>query len=230
MRASLSWIVVVSVLGLACGCPKGNVVVPLRNVSFDLQLWTADQLLTSHGSSSPSGDGISFDRTTIYISGPQTPTPLPDDLLLYSMSPGCHPDDSGAAVCDWEIRSRLTIHGVKAGPATIYLDDQRAELLLSVMMTPPPATGPCPGKPGLYGCPIDGGTADAPYVPYTNLNGQVVLTVLDENCTQALSTCALTAQGTFALTATGPGVEVVSLAAGTLTAADTFMYRSSCSD
>jgi len=230
MRPSISWIVLGSVLGLACGCPKGNVVVPARNVSFDLQLWTADQMLTGHGSSPPAGDGISFDRATIVTPDPQTPPPLPDDLVLYSMAPGCHPDDSGTAVCDWDIRSQLTVHGVMAGPALINLDDQRAELLLSAVMTPPPATGPCPGKPGIYGCPADGGGATVAYVPYTNLTGQLALTALAENCTQALSSCALTAQGTLALTATGPGAEAVSLGAGTLTAADTFIYRSSCSD
>ena len=223
--------IALALLGIACGCPKGNVVVPAREVTFDLQLQTSEVSLAGHGSSPPGGSGISFDRATIAIPDPQATPPLLDDLVLYSTSPGCHPDSSGSSTCDWDVRSRLTVHGVATGPAAIDLDDQRARLELSAVMTAPPATGPCPGKPGVTGCTVDGGETGAPaYVAFSDLSGQLSITGLAENCTDALSSCALTAQGTFSLTAMGPDEEMVSLVAGSMTAADTFVYRSSCNE
>ncbi len=65
---------------------------------------------------------------------------------------------------------------------------------------------------------------------YTGVQGQVSLSALAEDCTDVLSICALTAAGSFQLTATGPNGEALSLSTGTITAADTLMYRGTCSD
>ncbi|HXI54447.1 MAG TPA: hypothetical protein VNO55_00180, partial [Polyangia bacterium] len=83
-----------SVLGLACGCPKGNVVSAMRGVSVTLRLQTTDGVMTGNGTSPPDGEGISFDRSAVVASLSQTSRPLPDDLVLFVMSPGCHPDSS----------------------------------------------------------------------------------------------------------------------------------------
>lgn len=218
-------------LSVACApsCPTGNVVVPARDVSFALQLQTADGPLTSHGSSPPDGEGISFDRATIVVADPQGSPLASGDLGLYSLSPGCHPDSAGNAVCDRDIRIRLTIHGVMTGVTSVDLDDQRAQLQMSVAPTGSPATGPCPGKPGLTGCAADGGQAGTgTYVSTSGLTGHLDVTQLAEDCTGVLSSCALAAQGTFELSAMGPSGEPVKLSSGTLTAADTLMARTSC--
>jgi hypothetical protein len=220
-----------SAIGLACGCPTGNIVVPEREVSFNLRLQTGNGLLAGHGSSPPGGQGISWKRATLEGS---TQPPLKDDLVLFSMSPGCHADATGSTVCDYGIRTSLIVHGVMAGPAAIDLDDQRAALKVSVEMIPAiSASGPCPGKPELNTCPLDPQPMPTPDVSsYTGLMGHVTITELGEDCTHVISSCSLGAQGTFDLSATGPNGETIELASGALTATDTFMYSdsSSCTD
>jgi hypothetical protein len=191
-------------------------------VSFDLQMLAAGVSLTGHGSSPPSGAGISFDRATIAGAAPAGP-PAPGDLLLFAMSPGCHPDATGAAVCDRAIEVLLTVHGVASGAASYPLDDTRAELQLAVDEIPA-ATGPCPGKPGLTGCAADAG-ALAPFVTQPGIAGLLTLTRLAEDCTDVIAGCALDVDGTFDVTARSTGGDTVALASGAVTAADTFSYQ-----
>lgn len=220
--------------GAACTCPKGNVLTAARNVSAEFQLVTATETYAGHATSPPSGQGISFDRSTIAStgSGPQTGT----DLILYTMSPGCHPDATGGTVCDWGFDVLVTIHGVapkSSLPLTIAIDD--ASTAVQVTSQPPPIFGPCPDKPGLGDaagkCSVisDSSTQTATDdATYTGLQGLLSLTQLAEDCTDVLSTCALTAQGSFQLTGTGPHGETLSLTSGSVTAADTLMYRDTC--
>jgi hypothetical protein len=91
---------------------------------------------------------------------------------------------------------------------------------------------PCTGKPGVDGglCVdvSDSGASTDKEVTYSAIQGQLILTNLDENCTDVLSICALTAAGTFQVSATGPEGEALSLSAGTLSATDTLTYRHTC--
>jgi hypothetical protein len=203
-------------------------------VSAEFQLVTAAETYTGHATSPPSGQGIAFDRATIPETGggPKSAT----DLVLYTMSPGCHPDATGATVCDWGFDVLVTIHGVGPDPSlplTVAIDDSSAAV--QVTSQPPPVLGPCTDKPGLEDAGVkcsvvsdsstQTGTSDA---TYTGLQGLLTLTQLAEDCTDVLSVCALTAQGAFELTGTGPGGEALSLTSGTVTAADTLMYRDTC--
>jgi len=192
-------------------------------VGFDLQMLSAGVQLTGHGSSPPSGSGISFDRATIAGAGDFAP-PAAGDLLLFAMSPGCHPDSTGAAVCDRTVRILLTVHGVASGAASYTLDDAHAELGLAVDELPP-ATGPCPGKPGLTGCPSPDAGAPSRYVAQTGIGGLLTMPRLAENCTDAIASCALDADGTCAVTTGRAGGHPVGLTSGTVGAADTFSYQ-----
>lgn len=231
LTLALSLVASLSTLGLGCGgCPTGNAVQPARDVTFDLQLQpVGGALLTGHGSSPPDGEGLSFDRTTITVSGSQVPPHASDDLVLVAMAPGCHPDSTGASLCDYLLRSWLIVHQVAPGASSIDLDDSRAALALSVTPVVAGSTGPCPGKPGLSGCPT--ATApDGPMVAYTGIAGHLDLSELSQDCTDAISSCALTAAGAFTVSASTPQGDTVELASGSLTAADTLLYQdqSSC--
>jgi hypothetical protein len=215
-------LLVLSVLAWGCGCPTGNVVVPARDVSFDLQLLAGGVPLTGHGSSPPSGEGISFDRATIAIGGAAGP-PAPGDLRLSAMSPGCHADATGAPVCDRMVRVLLTIHGVSKGAASYALDDRRAELELAVD-APPGGFGPCPGKPGLDGCVEADAGVSAPYVAQHGITGLLTMTHLAEDCSDVIAGCALAAAGTFDVSAQSAGGDTIVLASGAVTATDTFSY------
>jgi len=215
---------VLAVLGLGCGCPKGNLILPARDVSFDLQTVVAGVQLTGHGSSPPSGAGISFDRATILAGDGTAGMPAPGDLLLFAISPGCHPDTTGPSVCDRLIRILLTVHGVANGAGSYTLDDARAELKLAVDEVAP-ATGPCPGKPGVTGCAVADAGTPAPYVSQTGIAGSLAMTRLAEDCTDVITSCALNAEGTFDLTAGSVGGDTVALRTGAITAADTFSYE-----
>jgi hypothetical protein len=213
---------VLSVVASGCGCPSGNVVVPARDVSFDLQMLAEGTPLTGHGSSLPSGEGISFDRAT--IGGGAAAGPLaPGDLQLFAMSPGCHPDATGFAVCDRMVRVLLTIHGVTRGAASYSLDDERAELEIAVEA--PPGAGPCPGKPGLDGCAATDAGASAPYVAQQGISGLLTMARLAEDCTDTIAGCALDARGTFDVSAQSAGGDTIALASGAVTAADTLSYQ-----
>ena len=229
--------------GLGCGgstCPKGNVVVALRDVSFAMQLQGGEGTLTGNGSSPPNGEGIAFDRATLPTSAGEGPSPGQDDLVLHAWSPGCHGEAAGNPVCDQTFKLYLTIHGVAVHPnlpLVLALDDQRAQLSLLVEASSG-AMGACGSdKPGVAdsgtkcSAILDAGGASSPhYAVYTSLRGQINLTQLAEDCTDALSSCALAAQGTFQLTAAGPNDETLTLTAGSLTATDTFRYRDTCED
>jgi hypothetical protein len=221
MRAAAASLVL-SVVALGCGCPTGNVVVPARDVTFDLQLLAGGVQLTGHGSSPTSGEGISFDRATIAIGGGAGP-PAPGDLRLSAMSPGCHADATGSPVCDRMVRALLTIHGVSKGAASYTLDDTRAELELAVDV-PPAAFGPCPGKPGLDGCAEADAGVSSPYVAQHGITGLLTMTSLAEDCTDVISGCALAARGTFNLSAQGAGGDTIALSSGAVTATDTLSY------
>ena len=211
-----------SALAFGCGCPSGNVVVASRDVTFDLQMLEGDARLTGQGSSPPSGEGISFDRATIAggaVAGPRAP----GDLLLFAMSPGCHSDATGSAVCDRTIQVRLTIHRVAMGAASYVLDDQRAEMEIAVEV--PPGTGPCPGKPGLAGCAAADASASAPYVAQHDIKGLLTMARLAEDCTDAIAGCALDARGTFDVSAQSAGGDTIALASGAVIAADTLSYQ-----
>jgi hypothetical protein len=221
MRAPAASLVL-SVVALGCGCPTGNVVVPARDVTFDLQLLAGGVQLTGHGSSPTSGEGISFDRATIAIGGGLGP-PAPGDLRLSAMSPGCHADATGSPVCDRLVRVLLTIHGVSKGAASYTLDDTRAELELAVD-TPPTEFGPCPGKPGLAGCVQADAGVSAPWVAQHGIRGLLTMTHLAEDCSDVLAECALAASGTLDVSAQGAGGDTVVLASGAVTATDTFSY------
>ncbi|HEY6475682.1 MAG TPA: hypothetical protein VI456_03820 [Polyangia bacterium] len=223
------------VVGWGCACPKGNVVVASRDVGFVFQLSTPAEIYMGQGTSPPSGDGIEFDRATLPVMDPDKPAASATDLVLHALAPGCHPDTTGAVVCDWSFDVFATIHGVNphAGlPLTIDLDDSSASV--KVAGSPPPVLGPCPDKPGLADagvkCAVPSDAGPAAFVTYEGLQGQMTLTELAENCTNVLSICALTAQGTFQLTGVGPNGEALSMTSGTLLAADTLMYRDMCTD
>jgi hypothetical protein len=211
-----------SVTALGCGCPRGNLVVAARNVGFDLQLMTAGTELTGHGLSPPGGEGISFDRATI-SAGEAGGPPAPGDLLLFSISPGCHPDATGASLCDRTVRVALTVHGVTSGGGSYTLDDAHAELRVAVDEVVA-ALRPCPGKPGLTGCAADAG-APAPYIAQTGIQGALTIEHLAENCWDVIAACALNAVGGFQVTAGSASGDTVTLAAGTVTAEDSFSYQ-----
>jgi hypothetical protein len=222
---------VLLVLGVGCGCPKGNEVVASRDVSFGFQLVTAADTYAGHADSPPSGEAIAFDRATL-TSSPDGPTAGADDLLLYALAPGCHADDTGAKICDWGFRIYVTIHGVGRLPnlpPAIAVGDTSAAV--NVVGEPPPVPEPCPDKPELadVGGTCNISTPEAP-VAYHGLAGQFVLTELAEDCTDVVSICALTAQGSFHLTAVGPNGEALSATDGALVAADSLMYRDTCTD
>jgi hypothetical protein len=211
--------------GVGCGCPRGNLVIPARDVTFDLNLQAAGTQLTGHGSSQPDGEGISFDRATITVGGAETPAPAPSDLVLFAMSPGCHADASGATTCDRIIQILLTVHHVDAGAASFDLDDSRARLALEVAPAVS-ATGPCPGKDAGAGVMCgSSGAANDWFVPYTGIRGHLTVARLAEDCTDVIAACALAADGTFDVTAASANGDTVELASGTLTAADSFSYR-----
>lgn len=214
--------IVLSMTALGCGCPRGNLIVPTRDVSFDLQLLTAGVELTGHGLSPPSGEGISFDRATISASEAGGP-PAPGDLLLFSVSPGCHPDATGASICDRWVRVLLTVHGVTIGGGSYILDDSHAELQVAVDEVVA-APRPCPGKPDLTGCTPDAGPP-APYVAQTGIQGVLTMDHLAENCFQVIAACALNAVGAFEVTAGSASGDTVTLAAGRVTAEDSFSYQ-----
>jgi hypothetical protein len=213
-----------SVGSVACGCPEGNIVMPSRNVTGDLRWRAGDATLSldGHFSSSPSGDGISYDRATVPIGGEPGPA-LRTDLVLYAMSPGCHADATGARVCDRNLRVRLTVHGVALGAGSYGLDDTHANLELQVG-NPTGAGQPCPDKPGLDGCTTNV-TPEPAFVAYTAVSGSLVLSRLEEDCTDALRECALTAEGTFAISAATPAGDALELTSGIVGAQDTFMRR-----
>jgi hypothetical protein len=191
-------------------------------VSFDLRMLQGGVQLTGHGSSLPSGEGISFDRATI-AGGAAAGPRAPDDLLLVAMSPGCHPDATGTVVCDRRIRVLLTIHGVGGGAASYTLDDERAELQIAV--EGPPETGPCPGKPDLNGPSEADAGVPAPYVAQDGISGLLTMARLVENCTDAIAGCALDARGTFEVSARSAAGDTIALASGAVTAADTLSYQ-----
>jgi hypothetical protein len=212
-----------AMVGLGCGgCPTGNLVVAARNVSFDLRMTAGSVQLTGHGSSPPSGGGISFDRATITGAAPAAPR-AQGDLLLFAMSPGCHPDATGSALCDRMIQVLLTVHGVTSGAASYKLDDTRAELQLAVDDLP--ATGPCPGKPGLNGCAAPDAGASGAYVAQTDISGLLTMVRLAEDCADAIAGCALDADGTFEVSAGSAGGDTIALASGDVTATDTLAYQ-----
>ena len=215
-----------STLGLGCGsCPTGNAVEPAREVTFDLHLQlVGGALLTGRGSSPPDGEGLSFDRTTIAVGGAQVPPPASNDLVMFAMTPSCHPDSTGATVCDYLLRSWLIVHQVAPGTSSIELDDSRAALALSVTPVVTGSTGPCPGKPGLSGCPTTT-SPDGPMVAYTGIAGHLDLSELSQDCTDVISSCALAAAGSFTVSASTPQGDAVELASGSLTAADTLVYQ-----
>lgn len=210
------------VVSLACGCPAGNRVLPERTVYAELLLQADGESLSGHLLSSPSGDGIAYDRATIPASGVAGPASA-NDLVLLAMAPGCHPDATGATICDRTIRARLTVHGVAAGAASYVLDDENA--LLEVQVVPAStALSPCPDKPGLSGSCNVNPAADPPFVTATGLSGSLTLAGLSQDCTNVLQECALSADGLFALAATTPTGRV-ELTSGTVTARDTLQYR-----
>jgi hypothetical protein len=218
--------------GAGCQCPDGNAVDAVRYVAADFQLDTSTVAYASKAQSAPGGGAIAFDRATIVAGGSAGPATA-SDMVLYLMAAGCHPDESGAAVCDLQFDLALTIHDVSRHPSlplTVALDDRSAALRLESSSSP--VQVPCTGKPGVDGGLCSGGPdPGAPpdkEVFYSGIQGQLILTSLDENCTDVLSICALTAAGTFQASATGPDGEALSLTAGSITAADTLMYRHTC--
>jgi hypothetical protein len=198
------------------------VVVPAREVTFALRLQLADALRTGHGSSPPDGEGISFDRATIPVTGTDAKATAPDDLVLYAMSPGCQVDAAEITTCDRDVRLRLAVHHVTPGAASIALDDARAQLAVAVAL--PASVVPCPPKNGVSpgGCSV---TAAAPFAAYTGIRGQLTLAHLAEDCTDVIGACALSADGTFDLTGTSAAGDTVELASGALSAADTLSYQ-----
>jgi|GEM_PF-5963909 len=220
--------------GAGCGCPQGNAVEAARSVQADFQLASPTVPYTGHASSRPGGTSIAFDRSTI-LQGSSPGPASRTDLALYLMAPGCHPDESGSMICDWSFDLVVTVHGVPARPTlplTIGLDDQSAAVQVNSQFHPAPVYGPCPDKPGLddagVSCVVSTDPPASGDVPYSSVQGQLTLTTLDENCTDVLSSCALTAAGTFQLAATGPAGEALSLNAGMIAAADTLAYRKTC--
>ena len=214
-----------SVGSASCGCPEGNIVVPSRNVTGDLRWRSGDAALSldGHFSSSPSGDGIAYDRATVPIGGEPSPA-LRTDLVLSAMSPGCHPDTAGARVCDRNLRVRLTVHGVALGAGSYGLDDAHANLELQVGNPSTGGSGPCPDKPGLTGCSTNVSPEPA-FVAYTAVSGSLVLSRLEQDCTDVLRECGLTAAGAFELSAATPAGDALELTSGIVSAQDTFMYR-----
>lgn len=232
MRARLSRLMLslmlclLSVGSAACGCPEGNIVVPSRNVTGDLRWRSGDATLSldGHFLSSPSGEGISYDRATVPIGGEPAPAHR-TDLVLEAMSPGCHADATGARLCDRNLRVRLTVHGVSLGAGSYGLDDTHAKLELQLgNPTTPPGNAPCPGKPGLTGCNTNV-TPEPAFVAYTAVTGSLVLSRLQEDCSDVLRECALTAEGSFAVSAATPAGDALELASGIIGAQDTFMHR-----
>jgi hypothetical protein len=209
----------------ACGCPAGNGVVAARTVAGDLRWQSPDdtEVLDGHFLSSPSGDGISYDRATIPMSGASAPA-LPTDLVLFGMSSGCHAGAAGARTCDRNLRVRLTIHDVAPGPATYVLDDAHANLEVQVGAVVVPGNDPCPDKPDLMGCNSHP-TPDPPFVPYTMVSGTLALSRLDQDCTDVLDACSLTADGSFMVSASSPEGALVELTSGTVSARDSFNHR-----
>jgi hypothetical protein len=227
MRAT-RWLMVclLSVVSVGCGCPSGNSVEAERNVSGLLRWQSGDQaqIFDGHFLSSPrSGDGISYDRATIPMTGDPPPA-LPTDLVLFAMAPGCHTDATGASICDRQLRVRLTVHGVARGAASYPLDDAHAALELQVGDPFVAGHDPCPDKPYLTGCNANP-TPDPPFVAYAALSGNLALSRLEEDCTDVLRECALAADGTFAVSASTPAGELVELTDGVVSASDSFNHR-----
>jgi len=221
-------------VGAGCACPQGNAVEAARLVQAGFQLASSTVAYTGNASSRPGGGAIAFDRSTI-LEGSSPGPASRTDLAVYMMAPGCHPDASGATICDWSFDLAVTVHGVPPHPTvplTIALDDRSAAAQVNGQFHPTPVYGPCPDKPGLadagVSCVVSTDPPASGYVPYSGIQGQLTLTSLDENCTDVLSVCALTAAGTFELAATGPAGESLSLSEGTIAAADTLMYRQTC--
>jgi hypothetical protein len=209
----------------ACGCPAGNAVVAARSVAGDLRWQSADgtEVLAGHFSSSPSGEGISYDRATIPMSGASA-APPPTDLVLLAMSPGCHADATGARICDRNIRVRLTIHDVAPRPAAYVLDDAHANLEVQVGAVAVPGHDPCPDKPDLMGCNTNP-APDPSFVPYPIMSGTLTLSRLEEDCTDVLTACSLTADGSFTVSGSAPDGTLVELTSGSVSARDSFNHR-----
>lgn len=226
MRTHLVLVSLLFSVGLvACGCPAGNAVVAARTVAGDLRWQSADdaEVLDGHFLSSPSGEGISYDRATIPVSGASAPA-RPTDLVLLAMSPGCHADATGARTCDRNVRLRLTVHDVALGAAAYVLDDAHANLEVQVGAVVVPGHDPCPDKPDLMGCNSNP-TPDPPFAPYTMMSGTLALSRLEQDCTDVLAACSLTADGSFTVSASTPEGALVELTSGTVSARDSFSHR-----
>jgi hypothetical protein len=200
-------------------CPEGDVIEANRQITFDVRHQAAGLTLAGQGSTGPSELAIAFGRATV-VSPPPAP---PGDLVLDGDAVGCHADAAGQRVCDRNVEVRLIVHDVGPAPASIDLDDQRADLEVRVA-TMLVATGPCPGKEELGGkCPTDEDRAkvvDSGTVSYQGIRGRFDIERLELDCDHVVSTCGLQARGTFSVTATAPDGALIELSSGTFSAAD----------